>query len=228
MTGEEPSGPRTAVGKLDPVRGGRYGLVAGALLMISALLQGAAAAQRWAFAGPETVLPDRAIEDHLYDYVIPADPWVSVGSAASLFGLSYLLIGAALVCLGVGGRAIGGRTTASRYGAVAAAPFALLGLHALVSGLWGIPSLLQHLVATYGGFFLGVIQVVALVVFAVFIASRALIWAVGVADPDRRDRVRYVWAMISVAPILVGYQSDDTTNGGMPAATTATAAVITG
>ena len=163
--------------------------------------------------------------------MIPADPWVSVGSAASLFGLSYLLIGAALVCLGVGGRAIGGRTTGVLGAALfAAAPFALLGLHALVSGLWGIPSLLQHLVATYGGFFLGVIQVVALVVFAVFIASRALIWAVGVVILIGATVCGYVWAMISVAPILVGYQSYDTTpwTEGVLAATTATAAVITG
>lgn len=74
-----------------------FGLIASALLVCSAVLQGVAAAQRWLFVDVADLAPDRTIEDHLFDYVLPADPWVSVGSAATLFGLGYLLIAAALV-----------------------------------------------------------------------------------------------------------------------------------
>ena len=228
VTVEGQNGTPSAVGDLRTVSGRRSGLVASALLMISALLQGAAAAQRWAFADPDTLGSDRNIEDHLFDYVIPADPWVSVGSAAILFGLSYLLVGGALVCLGVAGRAIAGRIRGIPTKAlVAAAPFVLIGLHALVSGLAGVPTPVQHLIATYGAVVVGAFQVLVLVVFAVFIAVRSWIWAIGVLLLIGDSLFGYVAALFFVAPILVGYQSYDTTpwTEGVLAAATAAAAV---
>lgn len=225
---EEQNGTPAVVGDLRIRRGRRSGLVASALLMISALLQGAAAAQRWAFADPEALGSDRAIEDHVFDYVIPADPWVSVGSAATLFGLSYLLAGGALVCLGVAGRAIGGRIKGILAVAlVAAAPFVLIGIHALVSGLSGVPTPVQHLVATYGALFVGTFQVIVLIVFAVFIGYRSRIWAIGVLLLIGDTLFGYAGALFFVAPILVGYQSYDTTpwTEGVLAAATAAAAV---
>ena len=39
------------------------------------------------------------LQDHLYDFAWPADPWVSVGDAAVLAGLSYLVLAVAMVGL---------------------------------------------------------------------------------------------------------------------------------
>lgn len=205
------------------------GLTAGALLGVSALLQAGAAVQRWGIAGPDEVGPDAAIEDHLFDYVIPADPWVSVGTAATLFGLAYLLIGAALVCLGFGARAIGGRITGVLATAMgAAAPFVLVGAHALVSGLSGVPSPVQYLIAGPGSLLFAVLQVIVVVLFAGFVAPRSWIWAIGVLLLLGVTVFGYIGAMLSVAPVLVGYQSYDTTpwTEGVLAANTAVAAVV--
>ena len=185
--------------------------------------------QRWVFTDLGTVGPDRSLEDHLFDYVIPADPWVSVGSAATLFGLAYLLIGAALILLGVASRATGDRVKGIvAVALVAAAPFVLVGLHALVSGVLGFASPLQYLVAAGGALFLGAAQVIALTLFAAVVSRRSWIWAIGVLLLIGVTVFGYVGAMIVVAPVIVGYQSYDTTpwTEGVLAANTALAAVV--
>ena len=228
MTVGERTGSSSA-GSRRPLPGRTYGLLAGALLLLSALLQGLAAMQRWVFVGLGDVGADRSIEDHLFDYVIPADPWVSVGSAATLFGLGYLLIGAALILLGVASRAIAdGVRGVVAVALVAAVPFVLAGVHALVSGLSGFASPLQYLVAAYGAFFLGAVQVAALILFAAFVARRSWIWAIAVLLLIGLSVFGYVGAMVIVAPVLVGYQSYDTTpwTEGVLAANTAVAALV--
>ena len=228
MTVEERPDALPATADPRSARGRRSGLVASALLMISALLQAVAAAQRWAFTDAETVGSDRTIEDHLFDYVIPADPWVSVGTAATLFGLGYLLVGAALVCLGVAGRGAGRRAhSILPVSLVAAAPFVLLGVHALASGLSGVASPIQHLVATYGALALGAVQVITLILFAVLVRSRSWMWAIGVLLLIGVTVFGYIGAMFFIAPMIMGYQSYDTTpwSEAMMAATTAASVV---
>lgn len=38
-----------------------------------------------------------ALQDHLYDSMVPQAPWIATGSAAEFIGVSYLLLGVALV-----------------------------------------------------------------------------------------------------------------------------------
>jgi len=37
------------------------------------------------------------LQDHLYDYAFPAEPWVPIADAAQREGLSYLALGLAIV-----------------------------------------------------------------------------------------------------------------------------------
>jgi hypothetical protein len=75
-------------------------VVAMALLAAGALLH-AAAWQRWAGACPFPGGPDtRACDvrqDHLYDFLVVADPWQPVGTAAEQAGVALLLVAFALL-----------------------------------------------------------------------------------------------------------------------------------
>ncbi|MDD9204850.1 hypothetical protein PU560_00055, partial [Georgenia sp. 10Sc9-8] len=46
------------------------------------------------------------IQDHRYDYELPAEPWVPIHGAAQLEGVSYLALGLALLAVTA---AMGGR-----------------------------------------------------------------------------------------------------------------------
>lgn len=188
------------------------GLIASALLACSAVLQGVAAAQRWLFVDVADLAPDRTIEDHLFDYVLPADPWVSVGSAAALFGLGYLLIAVALVALGVACQRVGAKASAALVvAALTATPFALLGVRALISGASGFASALQHLVLSYGALILGAAQTVRLLLFAVIVVRRSWLWSVGLILLIGATLIGYIVALFYIAPAVTGYQSYDTT-----------------
>jgi hypothetical protein len=188
------------------------GLVATALLVASAALQFAASAQRWQFADPSVIPADRSIEDHLFDYAFPSDPWISVGSAAILFGIASLLIAAALTCLAMGARSV------YRHGVVlwiagilAAAPSALAGVHAVLSGVLGTPSSMQYVVATVGAFVLGLAQAAGLVFLAVVVARRSIGWTVGILALIGTTVMGHIVALFIIAPAIVGYTSFDTT-----------------
>lgn len=206
----------------------RLGYTAGGLLVVSATLQAVAAAERWIFAGADVTGPDRTVEDHLFDYTIPLDPWVSVGNAATLFGVAYLLIAASIVCIGLAARALGSRGGILPAAIVAAAPFAYFAVHALVSGLLGTPSPLAGAFAATGAVAFGVVQVVALVILAAIIVRRAALWAAALIVLTGTSIIGYLVSTFSVAPLLVGYQSYDTTpwTEGVLAAVTAVAATI--
>jgi MFS family permease len=185
-------------------------VLAGSAIALSALLQTAAAAQRWALEVRDPG-PQRTIEDHLFDYVIPVEPWVSIGSAALLFGVGYLLIAVGIVCLGLGCRAVRGAGSAPVIAAVVSgAPVAVFGLHAAVSGMTGAPSALALLMPV-GFTFLGGVQIAGLVVMATMAASRSRGWAVGLIVLTATSVFGYVLAGFHIAPLLAGYQSYDTT-----------------
>lgn len=188
------------------------GLGVTALLFVSSLLQGVAAVQRWLFFDHATIGRDRTIEDHLFDYAFPADPWVSVGSAAILFGIGYVLVAAAVACIG-GAAAATHRITVVVWTVtfVAAGPLVLTGVHALVSGILGSPSPLQYVVGTSGALLLGLLQAVGLTLLAVFVARRSLAWAVGVVVLIGTTVFGHFLAVFTIGPWIVGYQSYDTT-----------------
>ncbi|WP_104190810.1 hypothetical protein [Cryobacterium sp. Y82] len=150
---------------------------------------------------------DSTIEDHRFDYAYPADPWENLGTTPQLFGLSLLL-------LALGIRALA-RSAASRDGGLermltvaTAASFGITGMHALVSGLIGVPSPLQ---------FLPVQVLLSLVAFAGLIAlsvrwlrvswasSVACLLLLGVTVPGT------IVVTFQIAPVVLGYQSHDTT-----------------
>jgi hypothetical protein len=75
----------------------------GAVLMVlGGAAWGAASVERW---WPECRIGHLEssgcgrLQDNVYDYVVPSDPWVPVGAAATLAGVGGLLMGAGLLLL---------------------------------------------------------------------------------------------------------------------------------
>jgi hypothetical protein len=81
-----------------------------------------------------------AMQDHLYDYDAPADPWVPIADAAQREGLSLIAlgVGVGLVSLSLTGRWFV-RLLSVAGGAVFAAAWVGMGLPVLRSGLAGEP-----------------------------------------------------------------------------------------
>ncbi|KQV69709.1 hypothetical protein ASC64_07710 [Nocardioides sp. Root122] len=113
----------------------------GAALVASGTLMYAASWQRWAGAclwgqDQDTFACNRR-QDHLYDFLLPTEPWQPVGSAAELAGVSLIVLALALPFLAT---AVGGH----RPGAAAATALLLstlavadVGVATLRSGLAG-------------------------------------------------------------------------------------------
>src|SRR4051794_14122336 len=76
-------------------------LASGALLVLAGLLSVQAARLRWSgpcagnFDDPACI----TVQDHLYDYLLPADPWVQIPGASEFAGVSHLLVAGALALL---------------------------------------------------------------------------------------------------------------------------------
>ncbi|SEN81223.1 hypothetical protein E3O25_14290 [Cryobacterium sp. TMT1-3] len=185
----------------------RWSLAAAGLFLAAAALQLVASLERWVVLTGSWTRTDISIEDHRFDYSYPADPWENLGTTAQFFGLGLLL-------LALGIRALA-RSAASRDSGfermltvATAASFGITGMHALVSGLMGVPSPLQ---------FLPVQMLLSLIGFAGLIAlsvrwlrvswasSVACLLLLGVTLPG------YIVATFQIAPALLGYQSHDTT-----------------
>lgn len=72
------------------------------LLAGAGALQVAASAQRWwpaCGAGDFDTAACLRVQSHTYDVLLPSDPWLPLGHAAVLAGLSLLLVGAAVTAL---------------------------------------------------------------------------------------------------------------------------------
>ena len=203
--------------------------VAVVLLVLSAWLQLDASLQRWVTARASWTRRDRLIEDHLFDYAYPADPWEPVGDAAQRYGAGMILLAVGLVAVAV---ALGGtRVTGGVLVVLVAGPFAAQGVHALASGILGRPSPLVHLLGVLALVQLaGGIAVVALVVAARVRRTPtdgspadavAVVLALGASVPG------YLVATFAIAPLVNGTGSYDTTpwTETVVAASTAAAAL---
>lgn len=111
------------------------------MLVASGALMWAASWQRWAGACPfngdqETDACYRRM-DHLYDFLPPSEPWMPVGNAAELAGLSLLVLAAALVASpwALAARRPGPWTALALFATLLAV--VAVGLAALRSGLAG-------------------------------------------------------------------------------------------
>ncbi|KQQ21817.1 hypothetical protein ASF48_00755 [Rathayibacter sp. Leaf299] len=183
-----------------------WALLAAAAFLASAALQLQAAVQRWLIVGEAGTPADRTIQDHLYDYSMPADPWVNVGAAAQVFGVATLLLAAGILALM---RALAPVSAVFRASAVAvAAVFALNGAHALVSGLLGAPTPIGAPLLQMA---LSLIPVLGLGALAVRALGRSVALGVAFACLLGSTMPGVLLATFVIAPAVMGFQSHDTT-----------------
>lgn len=113
----------------------------GAALVASGALMYAASWQRWAGACPwgqdQDTVACTVRQDHLYDFLLPTEPWRPVGSAAELAGASLLVLALALPFLttAVAGRRPGAPAVAALL--VSTLAVVDVGVATLRSGLTG-------------------------------------------------------------------------------------------
>lgn len=106
-----------------------------------------ASLQRWIWAGEFPPPSGLMIEDHLFDFVFPEAPWQPLGITAQLSGIAYLGLAVGAVFLTAAcalgrGMSVGRWLVAPVIALAIAVPFALIGVHALLSGMSGVPSAL--------------------------------------------------------------------------------------
>ncbi|MBZ4487527.1 hypothetical protein LQ938_01740 [Microbacterium sp. cx-55] len=186
-------------------------LAAAGLFVFSGALQFVASWERWVTARAGRPPGDVTLEDHLYDYFWPADPWVNVGAAAQLLGLGMVVLAVGVIVLAVSVRAgtVRAGTLWTTVAVVAVAvPTALTGIHALVSGGIGAPSALQH------GPFLTITTLLpfaGLIVLSIRWMRRSPAAALACLPLLATTMPGYLFALFAAAPLIVGYQSHDTT-----------------
>jgi hypothetical protein len=184
----------------------RDGLLAASLLLVSAALQTAASLIRW--LGPTTGPGGMLIEDHLYDYFVPAPPWVNLGYAAQLFGFGELALAAAVIVLALES-AKSSSVLFRAFAVVLSLPFAVVGVHAVLSGVLGSPSVLFY--PLIGGLAFTVFSVAAPIALAIVTARRSIWWALASILMAGATLPGYLVATFAIAPAVAGYQSFDTT-----------------
>jgi len=215
-------------------------LLAAVLLAAAALLQAWASWMRWADAARSWSRSDYSVVDHRFDYLFPSAPWENVGSAAQAAGAGYLLaaLAVAVVTLGAGPAPVLRRLVLWCF----ALPTALMGLHALWSGLLGSVSPLAAWAGAGAGALelpLAFAQLLGLVALAALLA-RSPGWAsaagvlaaalLGLAYTGFGE----IAAQFAIAPLLGGVVSQDSTSfyelvlaGGAGLAAIALATAIT-
>lgn len=182
-------------------------LAVGALLTASTL-QVLASLQRWVTASDSWSRTDSTIEDHRFDYFVPTAPWEPIGVAAALLGFAFLLLAVAIVALTLAIRRSGAVSGISRLiAAVAALPFAILGVHGLLSGLIGTPSFLAAVASPWLSF----LCVVGLLALVGLWATQSIVLALSALALMGNTIMGYLIAAFVIAPAITGYQSYDTT-----------------
>jgi hypothetical protein len=192
-----------------------WALGAAGLLLASAALQGMASFERWVTVRNGWDRSDISIEDHRFDYAFPADPWENVGTAAQVFGLGTVLLALGVLAMAKTVSSAGSPAGTWNDGGlegmlvvVVAGSFAVTGLHALLSGVIGAPTPLQHLPLQL---LFGVVGFAGLIILAgrwlraSWPTALACLLLLGASLPG------YVVAAFTIAPAIVGYQSHDTT-----------------
>lgn len=128
-------------------------IVAAGLFLASALVQWNASMQRWVTFSGSADPNGPSVEDHMYDYYLPTEEWVPIGSAAELLGIGLLMTAIGFAVLATAVLMIPDPTK-DHIKAVAiislgfdlllvlatAGLFAWMGLHTLLSGLQGTQS----------------------------------------------------------------------------------------
>jgi hypothetical protein len=181
------------------------------LLAGAGTLQVAASAQRWwpacRFGDFETAACLR-LQSHTYDFVVPSAPWVPVGHASVLAGLSLLLLG-----LGVTGLPLLLRP--GRRPALAWLLCAVLGLSQLLAGVSTVASgLLGRPVGEPGTPFVAFVWLgwpVALTLTSILMVGRVRRPAAGWLLLIVLLTASTPLAELFMAPIVTGYVSYDTT-----------------
>lgn len=203
-------------------------LIAAALFLVAAALQLTASLQRWVvFAGSRTG-DDRSVEDHLYDYSYPYEPWEPIGTAAQLYGAGLLLTAVGVLILPIGVAAMRRRRTRYRVvltigevvtAALVAGALGIDGAHALISGLTGTPSPLQHTGAVGWVAFFGLIAL-----GVIWHSSRAAVTTCAFLIGS--TWLGYLLAAFVIAPLFAGGSHDTTRwTETVVAATTAAAGI---
>jgi hypothetical protein len=116
-------------------------MLTGLALVAAGVLLWVASSQRWSgfcpWGGDPGTRACDLRQDHRYDFLLPADPWIPVGSSAELGGAALLVVAAALLpaTWALRGRRPGLLLTAMAAACVLA--YASIGLATLRSGLTG-------------------------------------------------------------------------------------------
>jgi hypothetical protein len=176
-----------------------------------------ASLQRWVWAGEFPPPSGLMIEDHLFDFVFPEAPWQSLGLAAQLSGVAYLCLAVGAVFLTAAcalGRWMSVRgwlitlVVAPLIALAMAVPFALIGIHALLSGMSGVPS---DLAGHVTGPLLGLSLLAGIVGLAVMAAPQSIAWLAAALLLMGATPTGYLVAAFMIAPVLAGDISYDTT-----------------
>jgi hypothetical protein len=197
-----------------------WSLGAAGLLVGSAGLQLVASLQRWVTFRDSWTRDDHLVEDHLFDYSYPTDPWEPLGSTAQFFGAGSLLLALSLVAIlramPVGSAAPAGLSSPSRPGVTArvltatgALAFGITGCHALVSGVLGVPTALQHALPLL--WLLSLVGVLCLIVVAAMRLPSSGAILVACLFLLGTTVAGYLVAAFAIAPMFAGYQSYDST-----------------
>jgi len=187
-----------------------WSLAAAVLLLASAALQQVASLERWVVARDTWTRNDVSVEDNLFNYFWPTDPWESLGTTAQLYGVGALLLAIAVLAMARAARAAEDRDTGIERTlvSVTAGSFAVTGLHALVSGIVGEPTPLQYVALPLLAGLVGCVGLVILGVrwmWASTATSLACALLLGSTLPG------YWVAAYLITPALTGYFSYDTT-----------------
>ncbi|THG29892.1 hypothetical protein [Naasia lichenicola] len=180
----------------------RPALLAAGLLIGSSVLQILASLERWGPAANGWTRSDFLIEDHRFDYFFPAYPWEPIGSAAQLLGVGLLLLAAGIASFAIAVRPSGKSTSfvmPALLSVIAAAPFGLLGLHALVSGITGRPAF-----ADAAWYVFSLLSIVGLIALAVLSARHSIAWSVASIALIGSTLIGYIVSTFAVAPAVAG------------------------
>ncbi|MDN3311745.1 hypothetical protein QWJ90_12475 [Microbacterium oryzae] len=144
------------------------------------------------------------LEDHVFDYQSPSEPWTVIEGAAQLFGAGLVLVAVAVLVVTLGvARPRGALLWTSAT--VTAATFAFGGIHALVSGQLGTPSALSAWTAP-----VALLGQLAWIAWWGTTYVRAPLRALALLPTGLFTAGGDV-VVYAVAPLFVGYSSYDTT-----------------
>lgn len=182
-----------------------WSLRAAGLLLAVAVLQLAASLERWVALSASWTRTDHLIEDHRFDYLYPSDPWESLGTTAQFSGAAFFLLALAILAMARG--AVRHPRASDRViASVVAGTFAVDGLHGVLSGVTGSPTIVQYVVDP-----LSLVSFIGLVVLAVrwfrssWPAAIASVLITAITLPG------YIVVTFVIAPGITNYQSFDTT-----------------